>query len=48
MKYESCITNNSKAMANVKDFADKQTNIWTNGQTDRPKTICHQSIDEGA
>ena len=40
MKYEISITYHSKAMANVKDFADRQT--------DGPKTICPQSIDTGA
>ena len=37
MKYESSITYHSKTMANVQVFADKQT--------DRPKTVCPQSID---
>ena len=32
VKYESSITNHSKAMANVKVFADKQTDRQTNGQ----------------
>ena len=31
-------------MANIKVFADKQTD----GQTDGPKTVCRQSIDAGA
>ena len=35
VKYESSITYHSKAMANVKDFVDKQK-----GQMDTPKTIC--------
>ena len=39
-KCESSITYHSKATANVKVFADKQT--------DRPKTICCRSIDAGA
>ena len=33
---KSSFTYNSKAMENVKVFADKQTD----GQRDRPKTIC--------
>ena len=37
VKYESPITYQSKAMANVKVFADKHT--------DRPNTICPRSID---
>ena len=41
MKYESFITYHSKAMVNVKVFADKQTD----GQIDRPKTICPISVD---
>jgi hypothetical protein len=40
MKYEKAITCHSKDMANVKDFADRQTN--------RPKTICPRSFDTGA
>jgi hypothetical protein len=36
MKYESLITDHSKDMANVKVFADRQTDR----QMDRPKTIC--------
>jgi hypothetical protein len=39
MKYQSSITYHSKDMANVKVFADRQTN--------RPKTICPQSFDTG-
>ena len=35
MKYESSITYHSKTMANVKVFANKQTNKWTNGQRDK-------------
>ena len=38
VKYERSITYHSNAMANVKVFADKQT--------DRPKTVCARSIDE--
>ena len=37
VKYESFITDHSKAIANVKVFTDQQT--------DRPKTICPQAID---
>ena len=37
----------SKDMANVKVFADKQTDKWTQGQTDEPKTICTRPIDAG-
>jgi hypothetical protein len=44
MKYESPITYHSKDMANVKVFADRQTNK----QMDRPKTICPRSFDKGA
>ena len=33
MKYESSITYHSKAMANVKVFADKHTDRLTNGHT---------------
>ena len=40
MKYKSSITYHSKAMADVKVFAG------TDGQTDRPKTICPRSINE--
>jgi hypothetical protein len=43
-------------MANVKIFADRQTDRQTDGQTDRqtdgqtdrPKTICPRSFDTGA
>ena len=48
VKYESFITSHSKAMANVKVFADKQTKRWPDRQTDKPKSICPQSIDVGA
>jgi hypothetical protein len=48
MKYESPITYHSKDMANVKVFADRQTDRQTEGQTDRPKTICPRSFDTGA
>ena len=44
VKYESPITYHSKDMANVKVFADRQTDK----QTDRPKTICPRSFDTGA
>jgi hypothetical protein len=40
VKYESPITYHLKDIANVKVFADKQT--------DRPKTICPRSFDTGA
>jgi hypothetical protein len=36
MKYDSPIINDSRHMANVKVFADKQTEGWI----DKPKTIC--------
>jgi hypothetical protein len=56
MKYESPITCHSNDMANVKVFADRQTDGQTDGQTDRqtdkqmdrPKTICPRSFDMGA
>ena len=35
MKYESSVTSHSKAMANVKVFADKQTKTRTNRQMDK-------------
>ena len=35
-------------MANVKDFGYKQMDRETDRQTDKPKTICPQSIDAGA
>ena len=44
MKYDSSITYHLKAMANVKDFADKRTNRRTK---DGPKTTCLRSIDAG-
>jgi hypothetical protein len=44
MKYKIPITYHSKDIANVKDFADRQTNR----QTDWPKTICARSFDTGA
>jgi hypothetical protein len=44
MKYECPITYHSKDMANVKVFADRQTDR----QMDRPKTICPLSFDRGA
>ena len=47
MKYEGPSSYQSKDMANVKVFADKQTNKRTDGQTDGPKTICPRSIDAG-
>ena len=47
VKYESSITYHSKAMANVKVVADKQTDNLTDGQTDKTKTISPQSIDAG-
>ena len=34
MKYEDLISHQSKDMANVKAFADKQTDKLTDGQTD--------------
>ena len=37
MKCESSITYCSKAMANVKVSADKQSDRWTDGQTEGPK-----------
>ena len=40
MKYEGPNSYQSKAMANVKVFVNKQT--------DKPKNICPQSIDAGA
>ena len=43
MKYKGCITYDSKAMANVKVFVDKQTD----GQADRPNTVCPRSINAG-
>jgi hypothetical protein len=39
--YEILITYHSKDMANVKVFADRQTNR----QMDRPKTICPRSFN---
>jgi hypothetical protein len=48
MKYESPITYHWKDMANVKVFADRQTDEQTDRQTDRPKTICPRSLDTGA
>ena len=48
VKYESSITYHSKAMADVKVFADKQMDKWKDGQMDGPKTICSRSIDAGA
>jgi hypothetical protein len=48
MKYESHITYHSKDMANVKVFAERQTNRHTNRQMDRPKTICPRSFDKEA
>jgi hypothetical protein len=48
MKYESRITYHPKDMANVKVFADRQTDTQTTDrQTDRPKTICPRSFDTG-
>ena len=52
---ENSITYHSKAMTNVKVFADKQpvertdgrTHGQTDGQKNRPKTICPRSIDAG-
>jgi hypothetical protein len=44
MKYESPIAYHSKDMANIKVFADRETDK----QTDRPNTICHRSFDTGA
>ena len=40
MKYENSYTYHSKAMANAKVFADKQTDKRTDAETKRPKTIC--------
>ena len=42
MKYEGPNSYQSKDMANVKVFADKngQTDGPTDGQTDGPKTVC--------
>ena len=40
VKYESSITYHSKAMANVKVFADKQAEKRAGGQTGQPKTTC--------
>jgi hypothetical protein len=48
MKYESPITCHSKDMANVKVFADRETDRRMDEQTDRPKTICPRSFDMGA
>ena len=48
VKYKSSMTYHSKAMANVEVSTHKQMNKikgQTNGQTDRPKGICPQSID---
>ena len=45
MKYEGPKFYQSKDMANVKVCADKQTDAQTNSPTDRPKTICPQSVD---
>ena len=47
VKYESPLTYHSKVMANVKVFADKQSNRLTDKQTDRPKTICPRICDSG-
>ena len=44
VKYEGTNSYRSKDMANVKVFADKQTDK----RMDRPKTIFPQSIDVGA
>ena len=54
VKYKGSNTYHLKAMANVKVFADKQTDRQTDGRTDRwtngraKKTICLRSIDAGA
>ena len=37
----------SKAMANVKVFADKQTDKQTDRQMDGPKTICPHLLMQG-
>ena len=47
MKDDNSITYHSKAMANVKVFADKQTDKQTDRQTDRPKTICPHLLMPG-
>ena len=49
VKYEGPKSYQSKDMANVKFLqTNKQTDNLTNEQTDGSKTICPQSIDEGA
>ena len=45
VKHESSIIYHSKAMANVKVFADKQTN--EQNLMYRAKTLCSRSIDAG-
>ena len=45
VKYEGPKSYQSKDMANVKVFADKQTDAWINRQTDGSKTICLRPID---
>ena len=48
MKYECSKSYQSRDMANVKAFADKQTDKRRERQTEGPKTICPRSIDAGA
>ena len=48
MKYEGPDSYQSKDMANVKVFVNKQTDKRTDGQIDGSKTICPLSTDVGA
>ena len=47
VKYTGLKSYQSKDMANVKVFADKQIDKLTDGQTDGPKTICPDLLTWG-